>query len=144
MSGKGIALEDLAVGMTATFERTVSDANIEGFAEITGDSNPLHLDDGAAAASVFGGRVAHGLLVAGFLSAVFGTRLPGPGSIYVSQTLRFKAPVRPGDTVRARVTVAEIIHGRNRVRFDCSCSVGETVVLEGEAVILVPSRGQAT
>jgi 3-hydroxybutyryl-CoA dehydratase len=136
----GYFFEDLAVGMSASFAKTVTEADILLFSGVSGDTNPLHLNQVYAAGTRFGGRISHGLLSAGFISAVIGTRLPGPGSIYISQTLQFKAPVRPGDTVTARVTVATLVPGRNRAVLQTCCHIGRTLVIDGEAVILVPSR----
>ena len=132
--------EDLELGMSASASRTVSEADILMFAGVSGDTNPVHLDQEFAASTMFGGRIAHGMLSAGLISAVFGTRLPGPGSIYLSQTLKFKAPVKIGDTVVARVTVKELKTEKRRAVFSTVCSVGSTVVLEGEAELLIPSR----
>jgi 3-hydroxybutyryl-CoA dehydratase len=136
----GYFLEDLAVGMTAVFAKTVTEADITMFAGISGDTNPVHLDQSFAEQTMFAGRIAHGMLSASFVSTVFGTRLPGPGCIYLSQELRFKAPVKAGDTVEARVTVKEIQQDRKRVVFDTVCSVGDKVVLEGEAKLMVHRR----
>ncbi|WP_422364997.1 MaoC family dehydratase [Pelagibius sp.] len=136
----GYFLEDLSVGMTAVFAKTVSEADITMFAGISGDTNPVHLDESFAEQTMFSGRIAHGMLSASFISTVFGTRLPGPGCIYLRQDLRFKAPVKVGDTVQARVTVKEIVAEKKRVVFDTVCSVGEKVVLEGEATLMVSSR----
>jgi 3-hydroxybutyryl-CoA dehydratase len=138
---RGYFLEDLRVGQTAVFAKTVTEADIVLFAGVTGDQNPVHLNEEFAAGTVFKGRVAHGMLSVGFISAAIGTRLPGPGSIYVSQSLRFRAPVRAGDTVTARVTVQEIVADRKRAVLQTVCSVRDTVVVEGEAVVLVPTRG---
>ncbi len=135
-----IAVEDLHEGMTASLEQTVSQEDVARFAEVTGDSNPLHFDAGFAATTVFGAPIAHGILSAGYISAVIGTRLPGPGTIYLSQQLKFRAPVRIGDTVTARVTVAAVDRARRRVRLETACLVGGEVVLEGEALVLVPER----
>lgn len=137
---EGYSLEDLAVGMTASFSKTVTEADIVMFAGISGDTNPIHIDAEYAAKSPFKTRIAHGMLTGALLSTVFGTKLPGPGTIYLSQSLKFRAPVRIGDTVIARVTVAQIVEDKKRVHFTCNCSVGETTVTEGEAVVLVPSR----
>jgi 3-hydroxybutyryl-CoA dehydratase len=137
---QGLFIEDLSVGQSATITKTISESDINRFAEISGDTNPVHLDQEYAASTVFKGRIAHGMLTAGLISAVIGTRLPGPGSIYISQSLFFKGPVRIGDTVETTVTVAEIILAKKRVRLACSCAVGGKVVLDGEAVIMVPSR----
>ena len=133
-------LEDLSVGMAETLERTVTAADIEAFAEVSGDINPLYLDDAYAKTTRFGERIAHGMLSAGFISAVLGTRLPGPGSIYMSQNLRFMAPVKIGDTVTTKVEVSAIEAAKNRVSFATTCSVGDTVVVQGDALIMVPSR----
>ena len=137
----GYFLEDLETGMTASYAKTVTDADITLFAGVSGDTNPVHLDDNFAAQTQFKQRIAHGMLSASFISAVFGTRLPGPGAIYMSQTLRFKAPVRVGDTVEARVTVREIIAEKKRVLFDTLCFVAGKVVLEGDACLMVSRRG---
>ncbi len=133
-----IAVEDLHEGMTASLEQTVSREDVARFAEVTGDFNPLHFDADFAATTVFGAPIAHGVLSAGYISAVIGTRLPGPGTIYLSQQLKFRAPVRIGDTVTARVTVAAVDRARRRVRLETACLVGGEVVLEGEALVLVP------
>jgi len=138
---EGYCFEDLAVGMSANFGKTVTEADILLFSGVSGDTNPVHLNQVYAEGTRFRGRISHGLLSAGFISAVIGTRMPGPGSIYVSQTLQFKAPVRPGDTVTARVSVAGMMPERNRVVLQTRCYVGDRLVIDGEAVILVPSRG---
>lgn len=136
----GYFIEDLTVGMTAVFAKTVTEADITMFAGISGDTNPVHLDESFAEKTMFAGRIAHGMLSASFISTVFGTRLPGPGCIYLRQDLRFKAPVKVGDTVEARVTVKDIQSEKKRVVFDTACHVGDTVVLEGEATLMVASR----
>lgn len=133
-------LEDMAVGMSATYAKTVTDADVVLFAGISGDVNPLHLDQEFAKATMFRGRIAHGLLTASLISTVLGTKLPGPGCIYVRQNLRFKAPVRIGDTVRARVTIAGVDHERGRVAVETVCTVGDTVVIDGDAELVVPRR----
>jgi len=137
----GYDFEQLTVGMTASIGRTVSEADILAFAGVSGDTNPVHVDGEFAASTMFGGRIAHGMLSASYISTVFGTRLPGPGCIYLSQTLKFKAPVKVGDTVVARVTVRELNAEKRRATFDTVCTVAGKVVLEGEAQILVPARG---
>jgi 3-hydroxybutyryl-CoA dehydratase len=135
-------LEDLSVGMSRSFTRTITAEDVEKFAEVSGDFNPIHLDDDYAAnATPFGKRIAHGMLTASLLSTMFGTKFPGLGCIYLSQSLRFKAPVMLGDTVTTTVTVAEINEEKARVTFDCACSVGDKVVLDGQAMLLVPKRG---
>jgi 3-hydroxybutyryl-CoA dehydratase len=135
--------EDLAVGMTETLSKTISSDDVVGFATLTGDRNPIHLSEHFAAKTAFGGRIAHGLYTAGLISAVLGTRLPGPGAIYVSQTLNFHAPVRIDDTVDVTVTVAELIAERRRARLACTCRVGAEVVLDGEALVKVPSAAKS-
>lgn len=135
--------EDLSVGMTETLAKTVSSNDVVGFAELTGDRNPIHLSEHFAAKTTFGGRIAHGLYTASLISAVLGTRLPGPGAVYISQSLNFRAPVRIGDTVEVTVTVAELDPQRQRARLGCTCRVGEAVVLDGEAVVKVPSAAKA-
>jgi 3-hydroxybutyryl-CoA dehydratase len=136
----GYYLEDLQVGMTAEFAKTVTEADIVAFADVSGDTNPVHMDEAFAAATPFKGRIAHGMLGASLISTVLGTRLPGPGCIYVSQDLRFKAPVRIDDTVSARVTVTEIIPEKRRVTFACECRVGDTVVIAGAATMMVSRK----
>lgn len=137
----GYFIEDLDVGMSATFAKTVTDADIVLFAGVSGDTNPVHLDDEYAAETVFKTRIAHGMLSAGLISAVLGTKLPGPGAVYLSQTLKFKAPVRIGDTVTARCEVAEIDAVKGRVTLTCVCLVKDKPVLEGEAQVMVQKRG---
>ena len=136
----GYFLEDLSVGMSASFSKTLTDADIILFSGVSGDTNPVHLDEEYAKDTVFQGRISHGMLSAGFISAVLGTKLPGPGCIYVSQALRFKAPVRPGDTVTARVTVLELVPEKCRAILQTQCRVGDMVVIDGEATVMVPTR----
>ncbi len=138
---QGYFLEDLSVGMSSTYERTVSEADIALFAEVSGDKNPLHLDAEFAKTTRFKERIAHVMLSAGYISAVLGMQLPGPGAIYMSQSLRFMAPVKIGDTVTARAEITGIRADKNRVTLSTTCSVGDTVVIEGEALVMVPSRG---
>jgi 3-hydroxybutyryl-CoA dehydratase len=135
--------EDLELGMEASFAKTVTAADILAFAEITGDWNPVHLDSEYAAKTVFREPIAHGMLTAGYISAVFGSEMPGPGAIYVSQTLNFRAPVKIGDEVVAKVRVMELYPAKRRARFDCVCEVAGKAVLEGEAVLMVPARPAA-
>ena len=131
--------EDLALGMTETYVKEVKSSDVVGFAEISGDRNPIHLSEHFAARTPFGGRIAHGLLSAGFVSAVLGTQLPGPGTVYLSQTLQFTAPVHIGDTITARVTVRELFPERNRLILDTICLNQLGVqVLTGEATVLAP------
>lgn len=132
--------EDLALGMSASITRTMTDEDIRKFAEATGDTNPIHLDEAFARSTIFKTRIAHGMLTASHISSVFATRLPGAGCIYVSQEFRFKAPVRIGDDVTARVEVAGFVPEKKFVIFKTQCLVGEKVVVEGEAVLKVPSR----
>ena len=134
-------LEDLAIGRHAERRRVVTAAEIDAFAAVTGDENPVHLDEAFAARSQFGGRIAHGMLAAGFISAVLGNDLPGPGAVYLSQTLRFRRPVRIGDEVVATVEVTEINETRARVSLKTVCTVAGEVVVDGEAVVLAPRRG---
>jgi 3-hydroxybutyryl-CoA dehydratase len=133
-------LEELSVGMSASYRRTISEADVRDFAELTGDHNPLHLDEEFARTTRFKGRVVHGMLTASFFSTALAT-MPGPGTVYLSQTLVFRAPVRIGDTVEASVTVSEIIPEKGRVLLKTVGRVGDTVVVDGEAMALVPSRG---
>ena len=140
MSRQVYHFEDLELGMEASFAKTVSEADILGFAEVTGDKNPVHLDAEFAAKTMFKTPIAHGMLTAGYISAVFGMELPGPGAIYVSQTLNFRGPVRAGDRVVAKVRVMELYPAKRRARFECVCTVDGKPVLEGEAVLMVPSR----
>jgi 3-hydroxybutyryl-CoA dehydratase len=135
-----LSFEDLSVGMTETFAKTVASSDVVGFAEVTGDRNPIHLSEHFAAKTPFGTRIAHGLYTASLISAVLGTRLPGPGAIYISQSLNFRAPVKIGDTVEVNVTVSELIATRFRARLTCSCTVDSEVVLDGEAWVKVPSK----
>ncbi len=136
----GYAFEDLRVGMTALYSKTVTESDINLFCAISGDTNPLHLDYEYAKTTMFGGPIAHGMLSVSFISTVIGTKLPGPGCVYVSQNCRFKAPVRAGDTVRARVTVTELLPERRRVVLKTVCTVGDTVVVDGDAVVMLPER----
>lgn len=135
-----IFFEDLTIGMTATRSKVVTDADIQAFAHVSGDYNPVHLNEDYAAGTPFKSRIAHGILSASIISAVFGMQLPGPGAIYVMQTLNFKAPVRIGDLVEATVEISSLFPEKRRVIFDCICRCGDTVVLDGEAVLLVPSK----
>ncbi len=135
----GYTIEDLEIGMEASFEKEITEALIINFAEISGDHNPVHLDEEYAKTTRFKGRIAHGLLTAGFLSTVLGTKLPGPGSIYLHQDLIFRAPVRIGDLVTASVRVEKVNFHRRVVVLSCRCSVKNRVVIGGEAVMMVPS-----
>ncbi len=133
-------VEDLQVGQSASYERTIGDADVREFALMSGDFNPVHLDEAYAQTTRFKGRIVHGMLPVTFVSTVLGTKLPGAGAIFMGASFRFKAPVRIGDTVVATCTVKEINAPKGRVTFDCVCSVGDTVVVEGDALVKVPSR----
>lgn len=139
-AAKGVFFEDLSVGQEASLSNTVSEANIVAFAEISGDRNPVHLDADYAATTMFKERIAHGMLSAAYISAVFGMKLPGPGAIYMSQTLKFKAPIKIGDTVVTTVKVAELMPEKRRARFECVCTVNDKPVVNGEAMLMVPAR----
>ncbi|MFV0359197.1 MaoC family dehydratase [Tropicimonas sp.] len=134
-----IYIEDLEIGMIRDLTKLVTSEDIEMFAEVTSDRNPVHLDEEYAQESMFEGRIAHGMLTAGLISAVIGEQLPGHGTIYLGQTLRFLAPVRPGDIVHAEVEVAEIDFMKRRVKLLTRAKVGHTLVLQGEATVLAPS-----
>jgi 3-hydroxybutyryl-CoA dehydratase len=138
--GKGYMFEDLKVGMEASYVRVITDADIRAFAAVSGDHNPVHLDEEFAAKTMFKGRIAHGMLSAGFISTVIGTQLPGQGTIYMSQSLNFRAPVRIGDEVTTVVSVAELLPEKKRAVLTCRCLVGGKAVLEGDALVKVPSR----
>lgn len=130
-------IDELEPGQSAIYERTVTEDDIMQFAELSGDDNPVHLDEAFAAKTLFKGRIAHGMLSAAFISTVVGTKLPGYGSIYVSQSLKFRAPVRIGDTVVTTATVKEINRDRKRVTMETVCTVGDKVVVDGEAELMV-------
>jgi 3-hydroxybutyryl-CoA dehydratase len=134
-----IYYEDLRVGQSATLEKTVTERDIQMFGDATGDHNPVHFDEAYAQGTLFRGRVAHGVLSIGFISAVIGMQLPGEGTIFVSAKVEFKAPVRIGDTVVTTCTVREIGE-RRRVVLDCVCAVGDTAVVTGEALVMAPKR----
>jgi 3-hydroxybutyryl-CoA dehydratase len=137
---RAYALEELSIGMTASYRHTITEADVRNFADVTGDHNPLHLDEEFARATRFKGRIVHGMLTASYFSTALAI-LPGPGTIYLSQTLFFRAPVRIGDAVEARVTVSEIIAEKGRVVLKTQGLVGDKVVVDGEAMALVPKRG---
>jgi 3-hydroxybutyryl-CoA dehydratase len=138
MDGK--FFEDLAVGQSASFAKTVTEADILMFAAVSGDTNPVHIDAEYAAGTMFKTRIAHGMLSAGLISAVLGTRLPGPGTVYLAQSLKFRAPVKLGDTVTATCTVASLDEAKKRATLTTICTVGGKPVIEGEATVMVPSR----
>lgn len=136
---QGYDIEDLQPGMTASFAKTVTEADILMFAGVSCDINAVHLNEEYAKTTLFGGRIAHGMLTAGFISAVLANKLPGPGTIYLGQTLKFKAPVRIGDTVTTTVTVREVLVAKKRAILDNVCTVAGKVVLEGESTVLCTS-----
>ena len=140
-TNKPYFFEDLTTGLSATFSKTVIEADIVAFAAISGDTNPVHLDAAYAATTIFKQRIAHGMLSVGFISAVFGTIMPGPGAIYVEQNLKVKAPVKIGDTVTARVEVTGQIPDKKFVIFKTQCLVNDKVVIDGDATLMVPTRG---
>lgn len=133
--------DHLAPGVVSEWSRTVSEYDVAQFAAVSGDFNPVHMDAEAAAASPFGGRIAHGMLIAGFISAAIANGVPGPGAVYLSQSLAFKLPVRIGDTVTVRIEVLEVKARTRRVRLATVCrNQHDAVVLEGEAMVLVPAE----
>jgi 3-hydroxybutyryl-CoA dehydratase len=132
--------EDLQLGMEASMTRIVAASDVTSFADVSGDRNPLHLDPAYGAKTMFGGCITHGMLTASYISAVFAMELPGPGAVYISQTLNFKGPVRVGDTVLTKVTVAELFPVKRRARFDCLSTVAGKAVLSGEAMLLINAR----
>ncbi len=140
----GYRFEDLSVGMKEMYSHTMTETDIRMFAAMSGDSNPIHLNEEFAASTRFGGRIAHGLICASFISAIFGTKLPGPGCVYVSQTLKFKAPVKIGDTVVVSVTITELVSEKRCVKFDTICTVRGKAVIKGEAELYVPPRDEIT
>lgn len=138
----GYDVEDLQVGLSAQFAKTITEADIILFAGASGDNNAIHINEAFAKTTPFGGRIAHGFLTASTISAAIANRLPGPGTIYISQQMNFRAPVRPGDTVTATVTVKEIVVERARVTLQTVCRVNDTVVVDGEALVKVTSRAR--
>lgn len=135
-----ICIEDIEIGMSRSLRKIITDRDIELFAEVSTDHNPVHLDDAYAQDTIFEGRIAHGMLTAGLISAVIGEQLPGHGTVYLGQSLKFLAPVRPGDMVEAIVTVTDMDIGKRRVTMDTLCEIDGKKVLKGEAVVLAPSR----
>ncbi len=136
----GFFIEDLTVGMSAVFAKTITEADIVLFSGVTGDMNPVHVNEEFAIDTMFNGRIAHGMLTASLISTVLGMKMPGPGCIYLSQSLRFLAPVRAGDTVAARAMITEIIPEKKRIICKTTASVGETMVCDGDAKMMVRSR----
>lgn len=135
----GFDIQDLKPGMTASIAKTVTEADIVLFAGVSTDINPVHLNEEFAKTTQFGGRIAHGMLSVGFISAVLANKLPGPGTVYLGQTIKFKAPVRPGDTVVATATIKEVLVEKKQTVVETVCRVGDTVVIEGEATLLCTS-----
>ena len=135
----GYNIEDLAVGQSASMAKTVTEADIILFSGVSTDVNPVHLNEEWAKTTMFKGRIAHGMLSAGFISAVLANKLPGPGTVYLGQSLKFKAPVRPGETVKTVVTVKEVVVEKKRAVLTTNCYVGETLVIEGEATVMCTS-----
>src|SRR5215469_14761242 len=134
------AIEDHSPGMSESFAKTISERDIALFGEVSGDTNPVHFDEAFAQTTPFKGRIAHGVLTASYISTVLGMKMPGPGTIFMSLATRFKAPVRIGDTVTATCTVREVVPEKRRVVFDCVAKVGDTTVIDGEAMVMAPAR----
>ncbi len=130
--------DDLTLGMRETFLKTVQNSDVVGFAELSGDRNPIHLSEHFARKTRFGGRIVHGLYTASLISAIIGTRLPGPGAVYISQSLNFRGPVKIGDIVEISVEVVELTEKGRRVRLKCECRVEDKIVLDGEGILSVP------
>jgi 3-hydroxybutyryl-CoA dehydratase len=139
----GLYLEDLRPGMSAMFGKTVTESDIATFAGVSGDTNPIHLHDGFARTTRFGQRIAHGMLSSSFISTVIGTKLPGPGAVYIAQSLSFLAPVLIGETITAVATITAIDDKRRRVTLKTQCFNGDKMVIDGEATVLVPRRDAA-
>lgn len=137
---RGYYFEELKEGQQATVSRTITETDLRNFSGVSGDTNPMHLSEEFAKTTVFGGTIVHGMLTASLISAVIGTKLPGPGCIYMSQSLKFLAPVRVGDTVYATCTVKQLFAEKHRVLLTTQCFVRDTLVLDGEALIKVPSK----
>ena len=135
-----VFIEDMEIGMVRSRGKTITDRDIALFAEVSTDHNPVHLNEDYARETMFAGRIAHGMLTASLISAVVGEQLPGHGTVYLSQNLRFMAPVRPGDLPEAFVKVTAIDHAKRRVTLETHCMVGNTLVLKGDALVLAPSR----
>jgi 3-hydroxybutyryl-CoA dehydratase len=139
-ANQGYFFEDLAVGMEASYAKKITNDDVLAFAELSGDTNPVHLDDAFAAGTIFKQRIAHGFLTASLISTVLGTKLPGPGCIYLSQNLKFRAPVRIGDEVVATAKITSIDPEKGRAVLATNCAVNGRSVLDGEAVMMVPRR----
>lgn len=136
----GYDIEDLELGMTASFSKTITEADIILFAGASGDNNAIHINEEFAQSTPFKGRIAHGFLTASTISAAIANRLPGPGTVYMSQQMRFVGPVRPGDTVKAVVTVTDLVRDKRRAVLKTVCSVGNRIVVDGEALVKTTSR----
>lgn len=136
----GLYFDELSVGQSAEITQVVGGGDIDAFAALSGDTNPLHLDEAYARTTTFGGRIAHGMLAAAYLSAVIGTKLPGPGVIYLKQSMRFRRPVKIGDPVTARVTVEALDTRRGHATLATVCQVNGKTVVDGEALVMVPRR----
>jgi 3-hydroxybutyryl-CoA dehydratase len=136
----GYYFEELSIGMAASFAKTVTEADIANFAGVSGDFNPVHVNEDFAKTTMFGGRIAHGMLSAAFISTVLGMKLPGPCCIYVGQSLKFKAPVHIGDTVTARVEVVSTLPEKKFVTLKTTCTVAGKLVVDGEATLMVPAK----
>ncbi len=137
----GKTIHEMKVGDTASMAKTVTEYDIYQFAGVTGDFNPVHINEEYASGTFFKGRIAHGMLSAGFISAVIGMKLPGTGCIYISQTVNFKAPVRIGDTITTTAEVVELFVEKNRVRLKTTCTNQDgTVVTDGEALMMAPKK----
>ena len=139
----GYYFDELTIGMSATLSRTITETDVHNFSGVSGDTNPIHLNEGFAKQTPFGRCIVHGMLTASLISAAIGTKLPGPGCIYMNQTLKFLAPVYVGDTVCAVVTVKELRASKNHVVLDTKCFVNDNIVIDGEALIKAPSRAKA-
>ena len=138
----GHDIEDLQVGMSATYAKTITEADIVLFAGVSGDNNAVHTNEEFAASTPFGGRIAHGFLTASVISAAVANRLPGPGTVYLGQQMRFLAPVRPGDTVHASVTVKAVYADKARAVLETVYRVGSKVVIDGEATVMTTSAAR--
>ncbi len=136
-------IDQLKPGMSESLTRTVTERDIQLFGEVSGDMNPVHFDEAYAKTTMFKGRIAHGMLSASYISTVLGMQMPGPGTIFMSATTRFRAPVRIGDTVVTTCTVREVNAEKRRVIFDTVCRVGDTTVVDGEALVMAPARPKA-
>jgi len=142
--GEGFGINELVIGQTAEISRLVDEDTVRRFAEVSGDFNPLHMDEAYAARSPFRGRIAHGALVASFISCVLGNHLPGPGAVFAGMTMRFERPVRIGDTVVARATVVEINVKARKVKLACVCEVDGQTCMEADAEVVVRKRRPAS